>query len=74
MFLSSQAWESEEKKQERGGSHHWVSELKMCGLRAEQLGLRAVQMEHCKLYFRDIDGEIDSNSIEGRYLPSSSVD
>jgi hypothetical protein len=43
-------------------------------MRASKLELRAAQMEHGKLCLGVIGGEIDSNSIEGRYLPSSSVD
>ena len=43
-------------------------------MRASQLDLRAAQMDHGKLYNGIIDGEIDSNSIEGRYPPSSNAD
>ena len=37
-------------------------------MRAGQLKLLAAQTDHGKLYFEVIDGEIDSNSIEGRYI------
>ena len=30
-------------------------------------------MEHSKFLLRVIDGEVDSNILEGRYLPSSSA-
>jgi len=42
-------------------------------LRAGQLELRGVQMDHGKLHFRNIEGEVDSNSLKGRYLLSSSA-
>ena len=38
-----------------------------------QLELRAVQMGHGKLQLGVIDREIDTNSLEGRYLPGSST-
>jgi hypothetical protein len=43
-------------------------------LRASQLKLKAAQMEHGILQNGVIDGKTDSNSIEVRYLPSSSAD
>jgi hypothetical protein len=42
-------------------------------MRAGQLDLRATQMEHGKLQFRVMDGEVDSNSVEVRCRPSSSA-
>lgn len=35
--------------------------------------LRADQMEHGKLQFMAIDREINSNSIEDRFMPSSNA-
>lgn len=37
---------------------------------ATKLELRVAQMEHVKLYLGAIDGEVDLNSIEGRYMPT----
>jgi hypothetical protein len=37
-------------------------------MRAGQLKLLAAQTDHGKLYFEVNDGEIDSDSIEGRYI------
>ena len=37
---------------------------------ATKLELRVAQMEHVKLYLGVIDGEVDLNSIEGRYMPT----
>ena len=37
---------------------------------ATKLELRVAQMEHVKLYLGVIDGEVDPNSIEGRYMPT----
>lgn len=36
-----------------------------------QLELRAVQMERRKSQLGLIDGEVNSNGLKGRYLPSS---
>ena len=51
----------------------WVGSQENMALRAGQLELRAAQMKHSKQSLRVIDRK-DSNSIEGRYLPSSSAD
>ena len=42
--------------------------------RVDQFELRAAQMEHGKLNLGVMDGERDSNSIKGSYLPSTSTD
>lgn len=39
----------------------------------KNMAMRAAQMEHGMLYLRVVDEEVDSNSLEGRYLSSSSA-
>lgn len=51
----------------------WVNH-KNTAMKATQFELRATQMEQDKLQLRVIDGEVDFNSIEIRYLPISSFD
>lgn len=61
-----------EKKVERGGSHYGVDES--WNYDQEGWPIEAAQMKYGKLESRVIDGEIDSNSLEGRFLSSSSTD
>jgi hypothetical protein len=42
-------------------------------MRVSQLELRVAQMEHGELKFGMGVREVDSNSLAGRYLPSSSA-
>ena len=63
----------EEKKVDKEDSKGQASHANTA-VKIGQLELRAAQMEHGKLKLRAIDREVDFNSLEGRYLPSSSAD
>lgn len=63
--------ENHEREEREGGERRRIHEIKGHKNRLEgwPIGVRMDQAEHGKSYFGVIDREVDTNSLEGRFLP-----